>query len=90
MKPIDFPLSQYLARIGAEPYTMIAQRLKKEAPIADLMVVTLANGQSAGYIPTDDAYGHLTFQVLGTRFKPGYAERGIIDSMLEMMNTYLK
>jgi hypothetical protein len=65
---------------------MIAQRLKKESPLSELMVVTIANGQSAGYLPTDDAYGHLTFQVLGTRFKPGCAERGVIDGVLGMMN----
>jgi neutral ceramidase len=78
------------ASIGAEPYNTIALRLKKESPVANLIVTTLANGQSAGYIPTDDAYGHQTFQVLGSRFKPGCAETGIIDGILEMMTLYLK
>jgi len=75
-----------IASVGAEPFNMIAQRLKKESPLNELMVVTIANGQSAGYLPTDDAYGHLTFQVLGTRFKPGCVERGVIDGVLGMIS----
>jgi hypothetical protein len=74
-----------IVSIGGEAYNMIAQRLKREALLSNLMIVTLANGQSAGYLPTDDAYGHQTFQVLGTRFKPGCVERGIIDGALEMI-----
>ena len=45
------------------------------------------NGRSnAGYGYSDDAYSHLTFQVIGSRIKPGYAEKGIVSSAVELIN----
>jgi hypothetical protein len=75
-----------LAAVTGEPYNMIAQRLKKEAPFADLVVVGLANGKSAGYILTDDAYGRYTCQVLGNRIKQGCAENAVVNTILDMMD----
>ena len=47
---------------------------------------SLANGGgNSGYIYPDDAYHHLTFQVIGSRLKPGCAEDGIIDAALNLM-----
>jgi neutral ceramidase len=45
-----------LVAVTGEPYTMIAQRLKKAAPYGKTVVVANANGRSAGYIPDDTAY----------------------------------
>ena len=72
--------------VNAEIYTSIAQRLKKASPFSDTVVVTLANGfANSGYVPTDEAYGHNTFQVLDTHLKPGCAENGIVNAALDLM-----
>jgi len=49
------------------------------------VLVTLANERSVGYIPDDEAYERYTFQVLGTPIKQGYAEKAIINTMLDLM-----
>lgn len=77
-----------IGNLGAEPYSMIGQRLRRASPFPDTMLVTIANGTSAGYIPTDDAYGKYTFQVLGSRFKPGCGETGVVNALLGMMRQY--
>jgi neutral ceramidase len=48
--------------------------------------MSLANGfASSGYIYSDAAYSHLTFQVIGSRLKPGCAEEQIVATALRMM-----
>jgi neutral ceramidase len=80
-----------LISVNAEIYTSIAQRVKKESPIANTVVVTLANGvANSGYVPTDEAYGHNTFQVLDTHLKPGCAESGIVNAALDLMAESMK
>ena len=75
-----------LATTDAEIYTKIGLRVKKQSPLSKTMYVTLANGRAAsGYIPDDEAYGHLTFQVLGSRVKPGCAEDGIADGISQLI-----
>jgi len=75
-----------LASVNAEIYTSIAQRVKKASPLTDTIVVTLANGfAGSGYVPSDEAYGHNTFQVLDTHLKPGCAENGVVDAVLGLM-----
>ena len=77
--------------IGAEVYNPIGQAVKKRSPLADTVVVTLANGAAAsGYIPTDDAFGRTTFQVLGSRLKPGCAETKIQNTLVGMLRQYTK
>jgi neutral ceramidase len=72
--------------INAEVFNLIAQRLKKESPLARTMMVTLTNGMSnSGYIPNDAAFGYLTFEVLSSRCKPGYAEDAIVNGILDLM-----
>jgi neutral ceramidase len=76
-----------LASIDAEVYSPIAMRLKKDSPVANTVVVTLANGRAnSGYIPNDTAFGAYTFQVLGSRLKPGYAESGIVYGLLDLID----
>ena len=61
-------------------------RLKAEAPASKTIIVTLANGSAnAGYIYADNAYSHLTFQVIGSRLKPGCAEGKIVSTALDLM-----
>src|SRR5437764_1184423 len=64
-----------LGSANAELYNMIGQHVKAGSKFHDTMVVTLTNGMAnSGYVPTDDAFGRYTFQVLGTALKPGCAE----------------
>jgi neutral ceramidase len=72
--------------VNAEVFNLIAQRLKKESPLARTMMVTLTNGiANSGYIPNDAAFGYLTFEVLSSRCKPGYAESAIVNGILDLM-----
>jgi neutral ceramidase len=75
-----------LTSVDAEIYTPIAQRLKRESPMANTFMVTLANGRAdSGYVPNDTAFGALTFQVLGSRLKPGCAETAIVNGLLDLI-----
>jgi len=75
-----------LTTVDAEVYSTIAKRLKQESPFADTVMVTLANGMAnSGYIPNDAAFGAYTFQVLSSRLKPGCAETGIVNGLLDLL-----
>jgi len=72
---------------SGETYNPIAAEFIKESPYARTMMVTVANGSaSTGYIPDDASFGQNVFEVLSSRLKPGYAERGIIDGILGLMD----
>jgi neutral ceramidase len=76
-----------------EIFSYIGLQVKKESPLTNTMLVTLANGgigQSPGYIASDDAFGQETFQLLNMRVKEGCAERSIVDGLTEMVTEYLK
>lgn len=79
-----------LGSANAELYSMIGQRVKAGSKFHDTVMVTLTNGMAnSGYVPTDDAFGRYTFQVLGSSLKPGCAEPGIVngvDNMIENLN----
>lgn len=79
-----------LGSANAELYNMIGQRVKAGSKFRDTIMVTLTNGMAnSGYVPTDDAFGRYTFQVLGTALKPGCAEPGIVngvDKLIEKLN----
>jgi neutral ceramidase len=78
-----------LAYTQGEAYTAIGQQVKAKSPLGRTMFVGMANGQAnSGYIPTDEAFGHYTFQVLGSRLKPGCAETSIRDTMLDLLTQY--
>lgn len=76
----------HFVTVNGEVYSQIAMRLKAEAPASKTLVVTLANGSAgAGYIYSDAAYSHLTFQVIGSRLKPGCAEDKIVTTAITLM-----
>ena len=76
-----------LTSVDAELYSPIGQRLKRESPLADTFMVTLANGHAdSGYVPNDAAFGALTFQVLGSKLKPGCAETAIVNGLLDLIS----
>ncbi len=78
-----------LTTVNAEIYNLISQRMKKQSPMANTVMVTLANGRAnSGYIPNDAAYGAYTFQVLGSRLKPGCAEQGIATGLAHLVSQY--
>jgi neutral ceramidase len=75
------------ATVNGEVYTNIGLKLKAASPASRTMVVTLANGAAnSGYIYSDDAYSHLTFQVIGSRLQPGCAENKIISTAVDLMH----
>lgn len=78
-----------LGSANAELYNMIGQRVKAGSKFQNSLMVTLTNGMAnSGYVPTDDAFGRYTFQVLSSRLKPGCAENGIVhgvDDLIEKM-----
>jgi len=74
------------ASVNGEVFNLIAQRLKKESPYSRTMMLTITNGVgNSGYIPNDAAFGYYTFEVLSSRLKPGFAENGIVNGLLDMM-----
>jgi neutral ceramidase len=76
----------YIGAVNAEVYNDIAQRLKGESPFKHTMLSTLTNGMAqTGYIPSDEAFGFNVFTVLSSRLKPGCAEAGIVNGVLELV-----
>ena len=75
-----------LGSANAELYNMIGQQVKVGSKFHDTIMVTLTNGMAnSGYVPTDDAFGRYTFQVLGSSLKPGCAESGIVNGIDDMI-----
>ena len=75
------------ATVNGEIYSQIGMRLKANVPASKTIVVTWANGMAnSGYIYSDEAYSHLTFQVIGSRLKPGCAEGKIVSTAIELMH----
>jgi hypothetical protein len=76
-----------VATVNGEVYSQIAMRLKANAPANKMIVVTLANGMAnSGYIYSDEAYSHLSFQVIGSRLQPGCAEKKIVSTAVDLMH----
>jgi hypothetical protein len=79
-----------LAWTNAEIYSLIGQQAMARSPLSRTMVITKANGQpNSGYVPTDDAYGRNTFQVVRSRLMPGCAHTGIVTAFTDMAYDYL-
>lgn len=75
-----------IGAVSGEVFNLIAQRFKKESPFARTMMATITNGRSTtGYIPNDAAFGYQVFEVLSSRLKPGCAESGIVNGLLDLM-----
>jgi hypothetical protein len=48
-------------------------------------MLTLCNGYS-GYLPDDDAYQQISYEIATSHVKRGCAESGIIDGLMDMMD----
>ena len=78
-----------LTSIDAEVYTLISQKMKRQSPMANTVMVTIANGGApSGYIPDDESFSHNSFQVLSSRLKPGCAEDSIANTLTQMVGAY--
>ncbi len=90
--PFRDPLPRFTIRSSSAPsiLTTVGRQVKAGSKFHDTIMVTLTNGMAtSGYVPTDDAFGRYTFQVLGSSLKPGCAEGSIVsgvDEMIEKMN----
>ena len=75
-----------LGSANAEIYTAIGMKFKAASPLANSLLVTIANGMAnSGYVPNDASFGAETFQVLGSRLKPGCAEDSIVNSLVNLV-----
>ncbi|MEY4761946.1 MAG: hypothetical protein RLZZ200_1802 [Pseudomonadota bacterium] len=77
-----------LTWINTEVYTAIGTGIKARSPMNSTMIATLANERVGGYAPDDASFGHETFQVLNSSLKPGCAETGLVDAVVELENRY--
>jgi hypothetical protein len=90
--PVDIRLSLLrvndvaLTGVSGEVFTNIYQHLKRDSPLNDTVMVTHANG-SSGYIPSDDGFDHISYENTTSRLKPGCAEKGIVNGLLEMIGS---
>lgn len=73
------------AGVSGEVLTMIGQRLKRESPFTNTIMVTHTNG-SSGYIPDDAAYDQVSYEIWTTHLKRGCAEGAIVGGFLDMLN----
>lgn len=74
-----------LAGVSGEVFNQISVKMRAQSPYTNTFMVTHCNG-SSGYLVTDDAYPVGGYEVGSTSAKSG-AERGIIDNLLEMINS---
>ncbi|MBP5336660.1 MAG: neutral/alkaline non-lysosomal ceramidase N-terminal domain-containing protein [Bacteroidales bacterium] len=75
--------------VASEVYNPIAVELKQKSPYARTMMTTVAYGFGArggGYMPDDESYGAQVFEVLGSRFKQGYAQSAVVNGLLDMIH----
>jgi len=75
-----------LAGVSGEVFTRIYLHLKQDSPFSHTVMVTHANG-SSGYIPSDDAFDPVSYENTASHLKPGCAEKGIVNGLIEMMGS---
>ena len=75
--------------VASEVYNPIAVELKQKSPYARTMMTTVTYGFGArggGYMPDDESYGAEVFEVLGSRYKQGYAQSAVVNGLLDMIH----
>lgn len=77
-----------LVSVNGEVYNQIATHLKEVSPSSKTLMVTITSGPPirSGYIYSNAASDHLTFEVIGSRLKPGCAEDAIIASSVSQIH----
>ena len=91
---LELPITLYEAVLGAKvrvPTLVGAVELAMPrgtssvlTPFTRTMMVTHANG-SSGYLPDDDAYKNVSYEIVTSRVKPGCAEAAIVNGLVEMI-----
>jgi hypothetical protein len=76
-----------LTGVSGEVVTNIYLHLKKDSPLSNTIMFTLANDR-VGHIADDAAYDTPFFEVNGTPFARGCAENGIVNGLVEMIRKY--
>lgn len=74
-----------LTAVSGEVVTNIYSHLKKETPLANTIMLTIANDR-LGYIVDDAAYDTPYFEVHGSPLARGCAENAIVNNLVEMIN----
>jgi hypothetical protein len=72
-----------LAGVSGEVLTMIAQRLKRKSPFPNTIMITHCNG-SSGYLPDDEAYKQVSYEIYSAKVKLGCAENEIVRGLPEL------
>ena len=75
--------------VSGEVYNPIAVELKEKSPYSFTMMTTVTDGHNkgrGGYIPDDESYGAQVFEVLGSGYKQGYAQKAIVDGLLDLIH----
>lgn len=73
-----------LAGVGGEVVTNIWRHLQRETPLANTILVSMANDR-IGYIADDAAFETSKFEVKGTPVVGGCAENGIVHGLTHMI-----
>ena len=73
-----------LTGVSAEVVTKIYWHLKKNSPLRDTVMLTIANDR-LGYIADDAAYDMPLFEVNGSPLARGCAENAIVNNLTEMI-----
>lgn len=72
--------------VSAEVMNQIGVKVKNQSPYRFTFMLTHCNG-SSGYVPTDDAYPKLGYEVVSSRIKSG-GEKAIIENLLDMIDEF--
>jgi neutral ceramidase len=75
-----------IAGVSGEVFTLIARRLARESRLKPTLMVTHTNG-SSGYIPSDEEFEPVSYEVTASRLKPGCAEGAIVNGFLELIGS---
>jgi hypothetical protein len=75
-----------LCGVSGEAFSLIGQRLKKESPCEQTILITHANG-SSGYLPNDDAYDQVSYEIMVTDVKRG-VEKILMHGLLDMLGRF--
>jgi neutral ceramidase len=76
-----------LTGVSGEVVTNIYWHLKKASPLANTLMLTIANDR-LGYIADDAAYDTPMFEVHGSPLARGCAENGIVNNLVEMIDQF--
>ena len=78
-----------LAGVSGEVFAILGRQTREASPASNTLMVTHCNG-SIGYIPNDDAYDQMSYEIQVTRLKRGCAERLIPSTLADMVRSLIR